>query len=113
MPKYVTLPFNKKLNLLRQHSLGCDWPDLDQEHWCLHCGQKFNGHMARVWQEEEDGSLWLECGTAECAGSPIDWAPYPWWDPEHPATKKFLSHQAKPKRKRRTRSSSADDDIPF
>jgi hypothetical protein len=53
--KYVTLPFNKKLNLLREHSMGCDWPDLDQEHWCLHCSKKFNGHSARVWQSK-DGS---------------------------------------------------------
>ena len=32
MRKYVSLPFNKKLNLLRAHSMGCEWPDLDQEH---------------------------------------------------------------------------------
>lgn len=113
MPKYVSLPFNKKLNLLRQHSLGCEWPDLDQEHWCLHCGQKFNGHMVRVWQDENDRSLWLECGTPGCDGTPIDWAPYPWWDPKHPATKKYCKGSSKPKRKRRTRSSSSDDDIPF
>ena len=112
MPKYVTLAFNKKLNLLRQHSIGCDWPDLDQEYWCLHCGQKFNGHMARVWQDDE-GALWLECGTPECDGSPIDWAPYPWWDPKHPATKKYLKSQSKPKRKRRTKTGPTDDDVPF
>ena len=113
MPKYVSLPFNKKLNLLRQHSLGCEWPDLDQEHWCLHCGQKFNGHMARVWQDENDSSLWLECGTPGCGGSPIDWAPYPWWNPKHPATKKYLKNPPKPKRKRRSKSNSTDDDVPF
>ena len=33
MTDYVSLPFNKKLNLLRNHSMGCDWPNLDQEHW--------------------------------------------------------------------------------
>jgi len=58
MTEYVSLPHNKKLNLLREHSMGCDWPDLDQEHWCLHCSQKFNGHSVRVWKDSE-GKLWL------------------------------------------------------
>jgi len=33
MTNYVDLPHNKKLNLLREHSLGCDWPNLEQEQW--------------------------------------------------------------------------------
>src|SRR5437763_13775938 len=113
MNHYVLLPHNKKLNLLREHSLGCDWPDLDQEHWCLHCSKKFNGHSARVWQSK-DGSLWLECGTPDCDGSPIDWAPYPWWDPKHPATKDyFKKNKSRPKRKRRGQAQDTDDDCPF
>ena len=59
MIKYVSLPYNKKLNLLREHSVSCDWPDLDQENWRLHCSQKFNGHSVRVWQDETS-ALWLE-----------------------------------------------------
>ena len=113
MSKYVSLPYNKKLNLLRQHSMGCEWTDLDQEQWCLHCSSKFSGHSARVWQDAK-GGLWLECGTPGCNGSPIDWAPYPWWDPKHPATKAYLKKdpsKAKPKRGRRT--AAEDDDIPF
>ena len=111
MTHYVTLPHNKKLNLLRNHSLGCDWPDLDQEHWCLHCRRKFSGHSVRVWQDD-NGSLWLECGTPECDGSPIDWAPYPWWDENHPATKEYLQQPQKPKRQS-PRQRASEDDIPF
>jgi hypothetical protein len=111
MVQYVTLPFNKKLNLLRDHSMGCEWPDLDQEHWCLHCGKKFTGHSARVWQDD-NGGLWLECGTAGCNGSPIDWAPYPWWDPKHPATKAYLK-KPRSKSQRSRRRKKNDDDIPF
>jgi hypothetical protein len=100
MIEYVTLPFNKKLNLLRDHSCGCEWPDLDQEHWCLHCGKKFSGHSVRVWRDAT-GYLWLECGTPDCDGSPIDWAPYPWWD-ETPRKKRAPKKQTKPKPKRKT-----------
>jgi len=110
--KYVSLPHNKKLNLLRQHSMGCDWPDLDEEQWCLHCKKKFNGHSVRVWQDD-DGSLWLECGTPECDGSPIDWAPVPWWDPKNPANKKRRNAKSKSKRKPPGQSANPEDDIPF
>ena len=111
MTNYVELPYNKKLNLLRAHSLGCDWPDLDQEHWCLHCRKKFSGHSVRVWQDKS-GSLWLECGTPGCDGSPIDWAPYPWWNPKHPATKEQLKKSKKPKRKQPPEDDFPDD-VPF
>lgn len=107
MTQYVTLPYNKKLNLLRAHSIGCEWPNLDQEHWCLHCGKKFNGHSVRVWQDKTS-SLWLECGTQDCDGSPIDWAPYPWWDPDHPAAQQ-QSKRSKPKCGRRKKTDDADD----
>jgi hypothetical protein len=114
MTHYVCLPFNKKLNLLRQHSFGCDWPNLEQEHWCLHCGQKFSGHMVRVWQDAQ-GALWLECGTPGCDGSPIDWAPSPWWDTKHPATrKKRKKSSPRPKRKKGSQELPPDDDdVPF
>ena len=108
--KYISLPHNKKLNLLRAHSVGCDWPDLNQENWCLHCSQKFNGHAVRVWQDAE-GRLWLECGTPDCDGSPIDWAPFPWWDPEHPAAKQHKANKKSGGRRRKKKS--RDDDIPF
>ena len=111
MTKYVSLPYNKKLNLLREHSMGCDWPSLDQEHWCLHCSKKFSGHSVRVWQDEE-GSLWLECGTPNCDGSPIDWAPYPWWDPKYRGPKGD-SPKRKTPRKTRKKPGAADDDVPF
>ena len=116
MTNYVELPYNKKLNLLREHSMGCDWPDLDQEQWCLHCGKKFSGRSARVWQSR-DGSLWLECGTPDCDGSPIDWAPYPWWDPKHPEAKAGIKHaktQPKARRKPKRGLQEGDaDDVPF
>jgi hypothetical protein len=108
--KYISLSHNKKLNLLRAHSVGCDWPDLDQENWCLHCSQKFNGHSVCVWQDAE-GRLWLECGTPDCDGSPIDWAPFPWWDPEHPAAKQHKANKKSGGRRRKR--NSRDDDIPF
>ena len=111
MTDYVELPFNKKLNLLREHSMGCDWPDLDQQHWCLHCRKKFSGHSARVWQAK-DGSLWLECGTPGCDGSPIDWAPYPWWNLEHPETKAGLKlAKSKPKARRKPKRGPQGDDV--
>ena len=110
MTKYVSLPHNKKLNLLRAHSVGCEWPNLEQEHWCLHCQKKFDGHSVRVW-ESDDGSLWLECGTPGCDGSPIDWAPYPRWDDNPPATKPFQK-SAKRASGRKRKNSSADD-LPF
>jgi hypothetical protein len=112
MSLYVELPYNKKLNLLRDHSMGCDWPNLDQEHWCLHCGKKFSGLSARVWQDKS-GSLWLECGTPKCDGSPIDWAPYPWWDPKHPATREALKQSRKARRKRSQKMEDGADDVPF
>jgi len=113
MANYVDLPFNKKLNLLRDHDMTGEWPDLDYEKWCLHCRQKFNGHAVRVWQDDK-GQLWLECGTVDCDGSPIDWSPYPWWNENHPATKKYFSElkKRKPGRKRGKKNSD-DDDIPF
>ena len=81
----------------------------------MHCEKKFNGHAVRVWQSK-DGSLWLECGTPDCDGSPIDWAPYPWWDPKHPATKAYLKAEKSrpsPPPSSRRRKKDADDDIPF
>jgi hypothetical protein len=113
MSPYLSLPHNKKLNLLRSHSFNCCWPDLDQEHWCMHCSQKFNGHSVRVWQDSK-GALWLECGTPECDGSPIDWADHPWWDPEHPATIAYLKNPPPPpKGKRGRKKRGDDDDVPF
>lgn len=111
MLNYVTLPHNKKLNLLRAHSLGCDWPNLDQEHGCLHCRQKFDGHLVRVWQSE-DGRLRLECGTPGCDGLPIDWAPYPWWRSKHPAPKTYRTQQKKTGAKGRHKPGIGED-IPF
>ena len=108
MTKYVDLPFNKKLNLLRDHDFSGTWPNLDHERWCLHCGKKFNGHSVRVWQDKE-GRLWLECGTPGCDGSPIDWADYPWWDEKHSANKQ----RRRSRKKRRKSGQNLDDDIPF
>ena len=111
MSRYLTLPFNKKLNLLREHCFDDgEWTDLDHEKWCLHCGKKFSGHSVRVWQDDQ-GSLWLECGTPDCDCSPIDWAEFPWWDENHPMTREFLKRPKKPKRSRRKKHD--DDDIPF
>jgi hypothetical protein len=84
---YVELPHNKKLNLLNEHD--GNWENLEQSKWCLHCSQSFTGLAARVWKDDS-GHLWLECGTPGCDGSPIDWAPYPWWDENHPATIEHL-----------------------
>ncbi|MBI4663863.1 MAG: hypothetical protein HY735_34105 [Verrucomicrobia bacterium] len=107
MTNYVELPYNKKLNLLRAHD--GDWPDLNHEKWCLHCGMKFNGHSVRVWKDDQN-RLWLECGTPDCDGSPIDWADYPWWDEKH----------RRPKKRRKRAKGSSDgtnstdaSDLPF
>ncbi len=86
MKKYVQISVAKKLKLLNEHCLGTEWKSLDQKKWCLHCGRDFTGHSVRVYKDEDPG-LWLECGTPECDGSPIDWADYPWWAENHPATK--------------------------
>lgn len=109
MTKYVELPFNKKLNLLRDHDFSGEWVSLDDKRWCLHCRKQFDGHSVRVWQGEK-GGLWLECGTPGCDGSPIDWADYPWWDENHPAQE----NMRKPRRKfPRRKKKPDDDDIPF
>ncbi len=88
MIKFVQLSDEEKLALLQEHSFQAPFATLATKNWCLHCEREFDGASVRVWQSA-DGSLWLECGTPECSGSPIDWAPYPWWDPDHPLTKKL------------------------
>ena len=89
MARYVTLDDARKLQLLKEHSFQAPFPALDQKNWCLHCEKEYDGHSVRVW-EDGNSELWLECGTPDCNGSPIDWAPYPWWDPDHPATKRYI-----------------------
>ena len=89
MSHYVTLTDADKLTLLQAHSFQAPWPSLDHKNWCLHCEQEFDGHSVRVWQSHS-GDFWLECGTPGCNGSPIDWAPYPWWDGNHPVTQQHL-----------------------
>jgi hypothetical protein len=84
MTNYIQLSPKEKFSLLQEHSCGTDWTSLDDKKWCLHCSKQFSGHSARVY---EKGGLWLECGTPDCDGSPIDWADYPWWDENHPETK--------------------------
>ena len=112
MIQYVVLPFNKKLNLLRSHSTRCQWPTLDQENWCLHCGKKFSGRSVRV-RQSKGGALCLECGTPGCDGSPSDWAPFPYWDPKDPDTQRELQKKAGHPRSscRRKLCAPADDDL--
>ncbi len=90
MSSYVVLSDAKKLRLLQAHCFQSPFPTLEQKNWCLHCEREFDGHSVRVWRDPSGGH-WLECGTPGCDGSPIDWAPYPWWDPKHPLTKKYES----------------------
>jgi hypothetical protein len=82
---YVTMSDEDKLRLLQEHCFDGSWPDLNHSKWCLHCEKTFTGHEARVWRDAS-GEHWLECGTRDCTGSPIDWADYPWWDENHPLT---------------------------
>jgi len=111
MSEHVELPFNKKLNLLRQHCFDDGgWPDLAHEKWCLHCGRNFNGHAVRV-SKDAAGRLWLECGTPQCDGSPIDWADFPWWDENHPLTRKREAEERK--HRLRDRRKHGGDDLPF
>jgi hypothetical protein len=112
MSDYVELPFNKKLNLLNAHDISGEWTSLDETRWCLHCRKRFTGRQARVWKDKQ-GRLWLECGTPGCDGSPIDWAPYPWWDENHPATRAYLANPPEPKRRRKGRKHRNDGDVPF
>src|SRR5882672_9670033 len=112
MTNYVELSYNKKLNLLRAHDISGDWPNLDHERWCLHCSSKFSGHSVRVWKAK-DSSLWLECGTPGCDGSPIDWAEYPWWDEKHPATLEYFKRPKKQPKRPRKMKNPEDGDIPF
>jgi hypothetical protein len=111
MPKPPEIPWNKKLALLRKHDFGgLAWSTLDDKAWCLHCGRQFSGHQVRVACDAA-GRLSLECGTPKCTGSPIDWAPYPWWDENHPTTKE---NKGKPsRRKRRRKGKPGGDDVPF
>lgn len=107
--KYVELPHNKKLNLLNDHD--GDWRNLEQSKWCLHCSQSFTGLSVRVY--EENGRLWLECGTPECGGSPIDWAPYPWWDDTHPATLEYMKNHPEERHRIDDLPGESDDEPGF
>jgi hypothetical protein len=82
MKRYIELNPVQKLKLLNEHALfvGAEWTHLDQRKWCLHCDAEFSGQSAPVYLE--GGDVWLECGTAGCGGSPIDWAEEPWWRDE-------------------------------
>lgn len=82
---YVQLSDTDKLALLNEHSIQAPFASLATRCWCMHCEKEFDGHSVRVWKG--GGHLWLECGTPGCDGSPIDWAPYPWWNARHPATR--------------------------
>jgi hypothetical protein len=82
--EYIEISPDEKLKLLNEHGIGVTWGSLDDEKWCLHCEKKFSGSSARIYRE--NGELWVECGTPDCDGSPIDFANYPWWDPNHPLT---------------------------
>ena len=85
MSTYVKLTDEAKLKLIQEHSFQATFESLDQKNWCLHCEKEFDGHSVRVWKGAS-GQHWLECGNPGCDGSPIDWAPYPWWDNKHPLT---------------------------
>ena len=82
---YVQLSDLEKLKLLKEHSFQAHFASLSTQCWCMHCEKQFDGYSVRVWKG--GGQLWLECGTPECDGSPIDWSPYPWWNGRHPATR--------------------------
>ena len=86
MNRDVTLSDKDKLRLLREHSIDGYWPDLNYRNWCLHCEKEFDGHAVRVCRDSQ-AELGLKCGTPGCSGSPLDWAPYPWWDEAHPLTR--------------------------
>ncbi len=89
--QYVSLTDQQKLALLQAHSFQAAFESLASRCWCLHCEKEFDGHSVRVWKG--GGQLWLECGTPDCDGSPIDWFPYPWWDKKHPATKAYRKRE--------------------
>lgn len=89
---YITVPDCTKLELLRNYALSVEWPDLDQENWCLRCEQAFSGRSVKLLRSRT-GEILLECGTPGCDGSPIEWAPHPWWDESHPTTLAYLANQ--------------------
>ena len=93
MSEFVQLSDVEKLEILQDHSFQAPFPTLSHKNWCLHCEREFDGHSVRVWKDGQ-GECWVECGTPGCDGSPIDWAPYPWWDPEHPLTKKCRQQES-------------------
>ena len=56
---YLELPFNKKLALLREHSFGCEWPNLEQNSGVCIVGKSL-------------AAMLLECGQMEKAGSGLN-----------------------------------------
>jgi hypothetical protein len=98
--QYVRLSDEQKLALLQAHSFQVGFESLESRCWCLHCEKEFDGHSVRVWKG--GGQLWLECGTPDCDGSPIDWFPYPWWDKKHPATKAHRKRERSQRQGERT-----------
>ncbi|HEY5911358.1 MAG TPA: hypothetical protein VJA21_12215 [Verrucomicrobiae bacterium] len=85
MKKYIEISPPEKLKLLNEHPMGTTWKSLDESKWCLHCEAQFTGHSVLVYKQ--DGEFWLECGTPDCDGSPLDWTDCPWWNENHPQTK--------------------------
>lgn len=92
--QYIEIERDQKLELLNEHSMGDKWNSLDDSQWCWHCESQFTGHSVRIYQDERGGP-WLECGTPNCDGSPLDWADHPWWDPNHPATQSHPETKAR------------------
>ncbi|MBN2508580.1 MAG: hypothetical protein JXQ71_18030 [Verrucomicrobia bacterium] len=86
MHSYVTIGDREKLRLLREQTLDGYWPDLAYKNWCLRCNREFDGYSVRV-RRNRWAELTVECGTPGCHGTPAEWAPYPWWDEQHPLTR--------------------------
>jgi hypothetical protein len=102
MKEYIEISPAEKLKLLNEHAMGTKWKSLNESKWCLHCNAQFTGRSVRVYKDEDEGP-WLECGTPNCGGSPIDWANHPWWDENHQATKAFDKAQTEFEKSTKTR----------
>ena len=70
----ATLADDEKLETLRRLDQFRQWHSLDEERYCLVCGQLITGRQIRVAGGiRGNGPLRLSCSTQGCNSIPMDW----------------------------------------
>lgn len=70
----IELAGTKKLDLLQRLDRYRKWQSLDDQRYCLACGQLIDGHEIQVvGGTRGTGPLRLICPTRSCRSIPMDW----------------------------------------